>query len=204
MSAAGHHATRSKPLIRHPTWNCGPGCLAGLDVRRDASGAPGRCGNRVLAGRPRDLPVVALGIGEVGIAAFEELRARWLLRHGGTGLASAPDEGIDVLRPVDGDDDRAADAAMPGLRSGARVRAELVDAEQREQGAAQLKDGELVAVEGVWPAQPPVELTLTPKVTHAKSDDVRQWQLLVHGRRSSVARRPALLRCGHRRIARPR
>src|SRR5262245_56017734 len=93
--APRHPAGRSKLPIGHATRYGRSGCLLGLDVRRDAGGAPGRYGNRVLAGRPRDLPVVALGIGEVGIAALEELRVRRLLRHGGTGLASAPNEGID-------------------------------------------------------------------------------------------------------------
>jgi hypothetical protein len=105
-----------------------------LDVSRDASGAPGRCGNRVILGGPRDLPVVAFGIGEVRIAALEELRVRRFLRHGGTGRLGAPDEGVDVLRPIRGNDDRAADAAVPGFRRGACVGAELIDAEQCEQG----------------------------------------------------------------------
>jgi hypothetical protein len=157
-----------------------PGDSLGLDVGCDACGAPGRRGDRVVLGGPRDLPVVALGIGEVRIAALEELRVRWFLRHGGTGLASVLDEGVDVLRPVYGDDDRAADAAVPGLRRGACVGAKLVDAEQRQEGAAQLEDGEAIAVERVWPAQPAVEITLMREVPHAKGDDVRQGQLLIH------------------------
>jgi hypothetical protein len=70
---------------------------------------------------------------------------------------------------------------VPGLRRGACVGAELVDAEQREEGTAQLEDGEGIAVERVWPAQPTVKLTLTREVTHAKGDDVREWLLLIHG-----------------------
>src|SRR5215471_20273587 len=170
-----------KRPVRPATRCDSPGGSLGLDVGRDAGGAPGRRGDRVVPGGPRDLPVVAFWIGEVRIAALEELRVRWFLRHGGTGLAGAPDEGVDVLRPVHRDDDRAADAAVPGLRRGACVGAELVDAEQCEQGAAQLENGEAVAVERVWPAQPTVELTLTREVTHAKGDGVRQWQLLIHG-----------------------
>src|SRR6266568_9473107 len=61
-----------------------------LDAGRDAGGAPGRRSNRVVPGGPRDLPVVALGIGEVRVAALEELRVRRFLRHGGTGLAGVP------------------------------------------------------------------------------------------------------------------
>src|SRR5262249_4975299 len=162
MAAATSRCVKPRLFMGQDRWSLG------LDVCRDASGAPGCRGNRVLAGRPRDLPVVAFGIGEVGIAALEELRVRRLLRHDGTGLAGPADEGIDVLRPVGGDNDRAADAAVPGLRRGARVGAKLVDAEQCKQGAAQLKDGEPVAVERLWPAQPPVELTLTREVTDAK------------------------------------
>src|SRR4029077_3391293 len=78
-------------------------------------------------------------------------------------------------------DDRAADAAVPGFRRGACVGAELVDAEQREQGAAHLEDGKGIAVECVRPPQLTVELTQTREVTHAKGDDVREWQLLIHG-----------------------
>src|SRR5215472_3418466 len=178
-------AHKRAPQIRaaYPARNPMPqaGGSPGLGVDCDAGGAPGRRGHRVVSGGPRDFPVVAFGIGEVRIAALEELRVRLFLRHGGTGLAGAPDEGVDVLRPVHRDDDRAADAAVPGLRRGACVGAELVDAEQCEQGAAQLEDGEAVAVGRVWPAQPAVELTLTREVTHAKGDDVRQWQLLIHG-----------------------
>src|SRR6185369_7278215 len=87
----------------------------------------------------------------------------------------------DVLRPVRGNDDRAADAAVPGFRRGACVGAELIDAEQREQGAAHLEDGEGIAVERMRPAQLTVELTRTREVTYAKGDDVREWQLLIHG-----------------------
>src|SRR5215472_10917364 len=178
-------AHKRAPQIRaaYPARNPMPqaGGSPGLGVGCDAGGAPGRRGHRVVSGGPRDFPVVAFGIGEVRIAALEELRVRRFLRHGGTGLAGAPDEGVDVLRPVYDDDDRAADAAVPGLRRGARVGAELVNAEQREEGAAQLEDSEAVAVDRVWPAQPAVELTLTREVTHAKGDGVRQWQLLIHG-----------------------
>src|SRR5262249_55824089 len=46
-------------------------------------------------------------------------------------------------------------------------------------------------VERVRPAQLAVELTLTREVTHAKGDDVREWQLLIHG--------SLLLRCAQRR-----
>ena len=74
-----------------------PGGSLGLDVSRDAGGAPGRCGNRVILGGPRDLPVVAFGIGEVRIAALEELRVRRFFRHGGTGRLGAPEEGVDVV-----------------------------------------------------------------------------------------------------------
>ena len=117
----------------------GPSGSLGLDIGRDASGAPGRRGNRVVPGGPGDLPVVAFRIGEVRIAAFEELRVRRFLRHRDTGLTGTPDESIDLLRPVHGNDDRAADAAVPGLRRGACVGAELVDAKQRDESAAQLK-----------------------------------------------------------------
>src|SRR6266702_3389182 len=161
--------------VWHAIRCAGPGGSLGLDVGRDAGGAPGRRGNRVVPGGPRDLPVVAFGIGEVRIAALEELCLRRFLRHGGTGVPGAPDEGVDVLWPVRGDDDRAADAAVPELRRGVRVGAELVDAEQREEGATQLEDGEAVAVQRLRPTQPTVELT------HAERDDVRKWQLLLHG-----------------------
>src|SRR6266702_3770940 len=128
--------------VWHAIRCAGPGGSLGLDVGRDAGGAPGRRGNRVVPGGPRDLPVVAFGIGEVRIAALEELRVRRFLCHRGTGLMGTPDESVDVLRPVRGNDDRAADAAVPGLWRGACVGAELVDAKQRDESAAQLEDGE--------------------------------------------------------------
>src|SRR5690349_14362154 len=96
--APRHPAARSERPIRHATRRDRPGGSFGLVAGRDAGGAPGRRGNRVVPRGPRDLPVVAFGVGEVRIAALEEVRVRWFLRHGGAGLTGTPDEGVDVLR----------------------------------------------------------------------------------------------------------
>jgi len=73
---------RIEPFFRSRRRNPmrGPSGSLGLDIGRDAIGAPGRRGNRVVPGGPRDLPVVAFGVGEIRIAALEELRVRRFLR----------------------------------------------------------------------------------------------------------------------------
>src|SRR6266480_7754901 len=81
-------------------------------------GAAGRRDDRVAVGCPGDFPVVAFGIGEVGIAALEELGIGGLFGQGGAGRSRPPGELVHLTRPVYGDDDRASDtrADWPGLR----------------------------------------------------------------------------------------
>src|SRR5690348_1222485 len=143
-------------------------------------GAAGGGGNRVIAGRPRHFPVVALRVSEVGITAVEELGGDRVLRDACACRASPLGQLVHVLGPVDSDDDRAAYAAAAALRVGVGVSAQVIDAEQGEKCAAKLENDEAVGIQDQRPAQTEVEVALARDVRDPERDDVCKRQIVAH------------------------
>src|SRR5215467_14229541 len=72
---------------------------------RSLTGGAAGGGDRVVVGRPRNFPVVALGVSEVGVTAVEELGGDRVLRDACAGRASPFGQLVHVFGPVDSDDD---------------------------------------------------------------------------------------------------
>jgi len=66
---------------------------------------------------------------------------------------SAPDHLVHVVRPIDGDDDRAADAAAWTFRFGVSIPTQVLNAKQRLQRAAKLEHDEVAGIQHQRPAK---------------------------------------------------
>src|SRR5918994_3706961 len=132
--------------------------------RRQAGSAPSGDGDGVVRRGPRDLPEVAFGVREIGVAAFEELGICRFFRKGAACLADLRGECIDFAWFIDRDDDAESDATVADLGRGAAVGRQLVDREEGKDRAAKLEDRVVVAVEHEWPAETTVEVALRVEV----------------------------------------
>jgi mannose-6-phosphate isomerase-like protein (cupin superfamily) len=136
--------------------------------------SPDRLLARPIALQVYDFPIVLLGVGEVGMAAFELGRVHWRLRDRSAGVLGRGKCFVHLLGSIDVDPKaEPAHALRRCSRFGLAVRSQLVPRKQRQQGALELEGAKVLRLDRYLPSQRRVEAAQPGEIASAERDDVK-------------------------------